>query len=311
MSLYPYSIKNYYQNDFEKLVKFCRENNISGQEREEGASSFLEKKLKRPCYSPSQDLFLAHWNKKVVGFLNVTPEMRIGRIILDAFVHPDHRRLGLATKMFNYGLKRAAIIQAKVVHVRLSESNVPAKALMRELDFTPARCFLELEIGLSETFRKAMPLSSVEISHFKPGEEARLTFIQNKCFTGMWGFCPNTKEEIRYYLDLTESRLKDVIAARLRKDKSIIGYCWTQMLGKSNKAFLKNKGRIHMFGIDPDYQGKGLSRMLLLSGLHYLKEKGAEVVELTVDKENERALPLYRSLGFKTISASLWYEKRL
>lgn len=311
MSLYPYSIKNYNPNDFEEFVEFCKEINSFGQEENDLTSSILEKKLRRPHYSPSQDLFLAKLNKKIVGFLNMTPELRIGRIILSGFIHPGHRRLGLAKEMLGCVLKRASDVKAKVVHVCLSESNIAAKALMRKFDFTPVRCFLKLEINLSEVIKETTSLLSVEIGQFKPGEETQLTSIQNKCFTGTWGFCPNTVEEIRYYLDLTESRLKDVIAARLRKDKSIIGYCWTIMLGKNHKVFSRKKGRIHMFGIDPDYQGKGLGKILLLSGLYYLREKGAGVVELIVDKENAVAYSLYRSLGFKTTSSSFWYEKRL
>lgn len=311
MSLYPYSIRNYCPNDFERFVAFCQETNIFHQEENEFTSYILEKKLQRPHYSPSQDLFLAIRNKNVVGFLNLTPELRIGRIILEGSVHPDHRRRGLASEMLNSGLKRTTDVKAKVLHVCFSEGNVAAKSLLKKWDFTPVRCFLELKLKLPEVFRKTTQLSWVKIDPFKPGEETLLTIIQNKCFTGMWGFCPNTEEEIRYYLDLTESRLKDVMAARSRKDERILGYCWTQTMGKIQKAFSKKKGRIHMFGIDPDYQRKGLGRRLLLAGLCYLKEKGAEVVELSVDKENKGACFLYRSLGFQAISASHWYEKHL
>jgi mycothiol synthase len=65
--------------------------------------------------------------------------------------------------------------------------------------------------------------------------------------------------------------------------------------------FLKEKapgegaGRIYMLGVDPDYRERGLGRQLLLIGLSYLKTKGLQVIELTVDSENKVACALYRS----------------
>jgi mycothiol synthase len=66
-----------------------------------------------------------------------------------------------------------------------------------------------------------------------------------------------------------------------------------------------------MMGVDPDYRGRGLGRQLLLAGLSYLKSKDLRRVELTVDSENKEACTLYKSVGFKLWTSSLWYEKRL
>jgi mycothiol synthase len=66
-----------------------------------------------------------------------------------------------------------------------------------------------------------------------------------------------------------------------------------------------------MLGVDPDYRGSGLGRKLLLAGLSYLKRKGLQIAELTVDSENKVACALYKSMGFKPWTSSLWYEKRL
>lgn len=311
MSSYPYSIINYAPDDYERFVEFCREAELDRKKGSELITSILEKKIKRPHYSPYHDLFIAKRNASVVGFLNIIQELRIGRIILDGFIHPQHRRQGLATEMFCSALKRAAELKAKVAHVCLSEGNFAARFLIKKLNFNPVRCFLELQKSLSEDFKIELSSRLVKIGHFHSGEETKLASIQNKCFKGSWGFCPNTTEEIKFYLDLTESGLKDVIAARSKKDESIIGYCWTQVMHEKDNTLSKKTGRIHMFGVDPDYHRKGLGRKLLLSGLDYLKKNGVEEVELTVDKENIEAYTLYRSLGFKIMSENFWYERKL
>jgi mycothiol synthase len=64
-----------------------------------------------------------------------------------------------------------------------------------------------------------------------------------------------------------------------------------------------------MLGVDPDYRGRGISKLALQAGLAYLKEKGIGTVELTVDSENRVAYSLYKSSGFRVLTRSLCYEK--
>jgi mycothiol synthase len=64
-----------------------------------------------------------------------------------------------------------------------------------------------------------------------------------------------------------------------------------------------------MLGTDPEHQGKGIGRTLLLAGLNLLHRRGLQVAELTVDSENTTACSLYESLGFQVQARSIWYEK--
>jgi mycothiol synthase len=139
----------------------------------------------------------------------------------------------------------------------------------------------------------------------KEGEEERLTQLQNRSFTGAWGYNPNTVEEIIYRMRLSNCSPNDILIAF--DDDKPIGYCWTR------RYFWRSEGmgRIYMLGVDPDHRGSGWGRKLLLAGLSYLKSKGHRVVELTVDSQNKIAYALYKSIGFKLWTSSLWYEKRL
>ena len=64
-----------------------------------------------------------------------------------------------------------------------------------------------------------------------------------------------------------------------------------------------------MLGVDTDYRGKSLGRKLLLVGLLHLRNKGRELVDITVDSQNVAAVTLYRSLGFQVHGETVWYEK--
>jgi mycothiol synthase len=58
----------------------------------------------------------------------------------------------------------------------------------------------------------------------------------------------------------------------------------------------------------PEYQGRGLGRILLRASLKFAKEKGYNRTILSVNGENERAQALYIQEGFKQVEAVVCYE---
>lgn len=309
MPAQPYSIRNYSSEDFESFVTFCVETELLGMKEDRTISSLIKKKFQKPYYSPDQDLFLALWKEQIVGFLDMIPELRIGRIILDGFILSPHRCQGLATQLFYNALERARRAGGKVLHVCVPEEAHVCISFLKKLSFSPVRRFYDLELALSRVDAKKFFIQGIRVRNLKPGEEDLLADIQNQCFTGSWGFCPNTVEETKFYLEWTGTQMKDVIAAESRGSKDIIGYCWTHRVSREDSA--RKRGRIHMFGVHPEYRGKGLGKRLLLQGLKYLKMKGAEVAELTVDTQNRPAHTIYQSLGFEPIASKLWLEKKI
>jgi mycothiol synthase len=179
---------------------------------------------------------------------------------------------------------------------------------MERWGFEPVRSFLNLEKDQSDRAEAELP-ATVKLGCFSPGEEVLLAEIQNRTFAGTWGFCPNSPEEIKFYLDFTDCRLEDILMVRSKKENKVVGYCWPHLLerGGTNQCLIH--GRIHMCGVDPAYQGQGLGKALLCRGLSDLVAKGVRSVEITVDRENRFALSLYKSLGFKKISTNTWFEK--
>jgi len=141
------------------------------------------------------------------------------------------------------------------------------------------------------------------------GEEALLTELQNRCFTGTWGFNPNTEEEIAYRLNMHGCSPEDVILTCL-EDRPI-GYCWTIIDAEANKNKEKSSGLIHMLGVDPVFRNQEIGRAILHNGLEDLKARGVDIVVLTVDSENPAACSLYESVGFQAYARTEWYEKRV
>lgn len=63
-------------------------------------------------------------------------------------------------------------------------------------------------------------------------------------------------------------------------------------------------GTIQNIGIIPDCRGLGLGRALLLQSLHGFRARGIPRVYLEATAENETAISLYRTIGFRLIRTS-------
>jgi len=304
-----YTIRNYYSKDFDTLVQLGAEVQERGQPCCPISPLDLIESVGQPNDSSKDNLFIAERSGEIVGYAEIRPELNIGRAVLRWLVHPMHRRRGLAVKLVDRAISRTRELDIMTIHANISQDSLMAKRFLTNMGFTFVRRFLELRLDLSETDLPEISKIAPRCRSLQPSEEGRLTQLQNRSFTGSWGFNPNTIEEIIHRISLPNSSPDDIFLT-FDSDKPV-GYCWTRIEFWKNKAPGEGTGRIYMLGVDPDYRGEGLGRQLLLVGLSYLKSKGLRVGELTVDSENKIAGALYKSVGFKLRTSSLWYEKRL
>jgi ribosomal protein S18 acetylase RimI-like enzyme len=68
--------------------------------------------------------------------------------------------------------------------------------------------------------------------------------------------------------------------------------------GTSWMTFDGRRILLHHFGILPEFQGKGLSKILLKESLQFVKSKGFQV-KLEVHSTNFKAINLYKKFGFR------------
>lgn len=68
-------------------------------------------------------------------------------------------------------------------------------------------------------------------------------------------------------------------------------------------------GDIEPIGVHPDFQRRGLGRAIMLEALHRLRDRGMNRVVLSTWTGNQRALNLYKSLGFEVIYDERAYKK--
>jgi len=307
MSDFTFTIRNYHPGDFKGYIQLHVETEQFDRSGRYISPRALAECLGRPNYSPERDLFIAETDGKIIGYMNLTPELGIGRVLLDCLIHPCYRRKGAAKKLSSRAFQRAKELGANTIQISIPEANLAARSLASNLGLKFVRRFLELKLDIYNIPLPDVKHGAFVIRELRSGEEDKLTEIQNRSFVGTWGFSPNTTEEIVYRTHLSGCLPGDVIMA-YERDKPI-GYCWTKVNPEENAARGENRGQIHMMGVDPDHQKKGIGKVLLATGLAFLKGKGMDVVHLTVDSDNQAARSLYASFGFEVCSITEWYER--
>ena len=306
MSNSLHNIRNYQPADFNKYVLLIAEAEKLEPTGRCVSPQFVAEQLKRPSYFPEQDLFIAEICGHIIGYIDVNPELGIGRVVLDCWVHPEHRRRGLATKLLSCATDRARLLGAKAAHISIRDDNTAATRVLSRLGFSLVRRFLELGLDITDVEELDMAQAVLGCRYLQPGEEDKLSQFQNRAFSGAWGYNPNTVEEMTFRVNSSTCSREDI--AVIQEGDKAIGYCWAGISYKEGVPSTRN-GRILMLGVDPDYRGKGIGKRLVLAGLAHLKSKGLQIAELTVDSENKVACALYKSIGFKVRASSFWYEK--
>ena len=114
-------------------------------------------------------------------------------------------------------------------------------------------------------------------------------------------------EEEKEYLEVEAEIWPDAVLGinRLREYKN--NKCWTSITVRGNGAIIASAmawqedemGVIEDVFVRKQWRKQGIAKFLLTTALNYLKEKGLKEAKLMVDTKNEKALNLYKSVGFE------------
>jgi len=304
-----YTIRNFQPGDFEDFLRLHRESEKLDRTGRRVSESLLKEALLYPGFQPEDDLFLVQGSTHLIGYIRVFLEPGIERALVSGLMHPQHRRKGIATVLFGRAVRHAQTAGVGRIQISIAEKNSAARQFCTRLGLQFIRYFYGYRLNLPAAQLPPIRTSEYIFRSLRPGEENQLTDIQNRAFSGTWGFNPNTQEEIAYRIHSSTCSPRDVIMV-YRQDRPI-AYCWTRIFQEAGGAGGVSRGEIHMLGVDPDYRKQSIGKNVLLAGLSHLVEKGVELVELTADSEMPAALALYESVGFEKYMKTEWYEKKL
>ena len=303
------AIRSFTWADLHELLEFINlTRNSEGDNRVLSPTS-LRGELARPGLSPEENCHLfvddctTHAGNGLWAYSILHPELKIGRTILELGIHPSLNGTGVEKEVIRDAVARSRALGASTLHVSVTPSEY-WETIMEGEGFSLVRCYWLMRWQEPKVPSVELP-QGYGIESFRPGDEERLTMVQNASFGGSWGFCPNTVEEVSYGVGMSISNRDGIIFLTHGDDTA--GYCWTYIIGESRPV----AGIIGMIGITPEYRGRGLSKPILLAGMNYLYSGGVDYIGLDVDAENAPGVRLYTSVGFKKAQEYHWFESRL
>ena len=303
------AIRSFTWADLHELLEFINlTRNSEGDNRVLSPTS-LREELARPGLSPEENCHLfvddctTHAGNGLWAYSILHPELKIGRTILELGIHPSLNGTGVEKEVIRDAVARSRALGASTLHVSVTPSEY-WETIMEGEGFSLVRCYWLMRWQEPKVPSVELP-QGYGIESFRPGDEERLTMVQNASFGGSWGFCPNTVEEVSYGVGMSISNRDGIIFLTHGDDTA--GYCWTYIIGESRPV----AGIIGMIGITPEYRGRGLSKPILLAGMNYLYSGGVDYIGLDVDAENAPGVRLYTSVGFKKAQEYHWFESRL
>ena len=216
---------------------------------------------------------------------------------LDLVVHPHHRYDSheIAPLLIDEALRIVAAEGGGHVHWWVFEPTNLHASLAREAGFEPGRRLLQMRVPLP----LAGPPVDLVVEPFRPGtDEDEWLAVNNAAFArhpeqGGWDRTVLESREREQWFDPAGFLVH-------RTDGAMTGFCWTKIHGEDGSLDDTGRpmGEIYVIAVHPDAAGSGLGTALVRAGLAHLASRGVATAMLFVDEDNDRAVAMYRRLGF-------------
>lgn len=140
-------------------------------------------------------------------------------------------------------------------------------------------------------------IRNADFRHF----EKELIELYKRAYSGWSEYAFRSDRKIHYYLRWLRKRCPEGFLIAFADGKPVgfiaVDYNWVGVGGK-------RVGELHELAVDPEFQNQGIGTKLVLAGMDVLRAKGHKRFELWVGYQNDKAISLYKKLGFK--SKELW-----
>lgn len=215
---------------------------------------------------------------------------------LTGMVEPDHRRRGIFGALVaaaRQECRRRGTARLLLVSERASASG-RAFATATGGRFA----FAEYRLALASATVPALPAEPVRLRRVGPADVGLLAELQ-----------------ARYYAAPGETPAVDEqgVARRVQEPGSryYLAYVRGELVGSIGAITEEGQVYIRGVGILPEHRRRGHGRRMLLATIAALRAEGQTRFALDVVTENERALDLYRSCGFREANVYEYYDTPL
>ena len=239
--------------------------------------------------------------------------------ILDWVVDPGKRRTVAVDGIVQSGLERIQHLVSEgmrgagakcIVEARGLRGDGEVMAGLGRAGFREVRTFVIMacELGSAPTAlqsEECVP-EGISLRSYRSGDAPAWIAAFNASFSDHWGGFS--------YAD--ESWARHANSPRFREEISVVAEAGGMFAGICHCAPSLNPrerglAHLHILGVRPEFRRRGLGACLMVEAMGRLRENGFERVELDMDSQNFKALPLYEKLGFREQVAITIYRRQI
>ncbi|MGH9132205.1 MAG: mycothiol synthase, partial [Acidimicrobiales bacterium] len=215
---------------------------------------------------------------------------------VELVIDPHHRDTAssVGTELLGAALDEVANEGGGHVHLWVPKPRAEHDLIAAANGLVRGRELLQMRRELPLSLPASLPASEdLAVRGFRVGEDEQAWLeVNNRAFAqhpeqGGWTIQTLLRREHEAWFDPAGLLLHEV-------DGRLAGFCWT----KVHADLTPPLGEIYVLAVDPEHQGSGLGRRLVVAGLGWLADAGLVTAMLYVDSVNVAALSLYRDLGF-------------
>jgi mycothiol synthase len=269
--------------------------------------------LRDPDFDP-EGIFMAFRDGRLVGFSEA--EIQKKRIeagksqgFVGVEVVPEARGQGVEEELMSRALSFLRSKGIREAHYWFHPQIPWRLKLARDSGFAYLRRFYRLRREMSAPVPDVPFPDGISVERV-PGtgapKELVLEWVEtfNRAFVDHFNFAPADPQN---FLNWGEIPGENFVYALARSNGDTVGVCMAEIEHGSNGE----QGWINILGVVPAARRNGLGRALLADGLRWIGAQHAREAILGVDAQNEKALGLYRSVGFEPLTETHTYNKWL
>jgi mycothiol synthase len=209
---------------------------------------------------------------------------------LDLIVHPHHRyeMATIGPQLLTEAINVIREAGGGHVHWWVFEPTGIHASLGQSIGLHAGRTMLQMQVALP-----LQEVADIATTPFRSGvDDERWLAVNNAAFADhleQGGWTQSTLESRKQepWFNPNGFLLHNV-------GDELAGFCWTKVHLETSPVI----GEIYVIAVHPRFGGKGTGRALTIAGLAFLHRAGISTGMLHVDADNERAVQLYKSLGF-------------
>lgn len=225
-------------------------------------------------------------------------------------VHPEWRRRGLGTLLFSSletRLQKANDVERLRFYLDPRHQEAVAFAGARGLEPNPADAYTAMRATLADVTRTPILPEGFTLRSYREVDHLP-TFVEasNRGFEGLYGHHRTTAEDFAPRLANLDP---DGMLLLFAPDGGVAGVGGAELAADLSERHGVAAGRVGSPGVVPERRSPELYAALLLSGVAYLKRRGARVADLQSWGDDPSVIDLYASLGFAVTHRQVAFER--